>query len=97
MKISHETPIGLFNESVQFNDYEYCLVHLLEEQPEYLKHFEMCRDTNHPFLLDNSIFELGEDSYISGKEKYEYALEQFKYHFVENESNIDNHFIQGII
>ena len=31
------------------------------------------------------------------KEKYEYALEQFKYHFVENESNIDNNFIQGII
>lgn len=60
MKISHETPIGLFKKSLEFNDYQYCLVHLLEENREYLEHFEKCRDENIYTLLDNSIFELGE-------------------------------------
>jgi exodeoxyribonuclease VIII len=59
------------------------------------KFYFIAVEKTYPFTV--GIFELGEDSYISGKEKYEYALEQFKYHFVENESEIDNHFIQGII
>lgn len=60
MKISHETPISLLSESLKFNDYQYCLVHLLEEQPKYLDHFKKCRRDNVHILLDNSIFELGE-------------------------------------
>lgn len=60
MRISHETPISLFERSLDWNDYQYCLVHLLSQEPEYLKHFERCRDEKIPFLLDNSIFELGE-------------------------------------
>ena len=60
IKISHETPIDLLYTSLQFNDYQYCLVHLLEQEPRYLYHFERCRDTGVPVLLDNSIFELGE-------------------------------------
>jgi len=59
IKISHESPIGLLQDSLHFNDYQYCLVHLLEEQPKYLEHFERCRDEGIPVLLDNSIFELG--------------------------------------
>ena len=59
IKISHETPISLFKQSLEWNDYQYCLVHLLEEQPKYLEHFRMCRDKGVPVILDNSIFELG--------------------------------------
>lgn len=59
------------------------------------KFYFIAVEKTYPFTV--GIFELGEDSYISGKEKYENALNQFKYHFVENKSEIDNHFIQGII
>ena len=35
IKVSHESPIALLPESVEYNDYQYCLVHLMEEQEEY--------------------------------------------------------------
>ena len=60
VSISHETPIDLLYTSLQFNDYQYCLVHLLEQEPRYLYHLERCRDTGVKVLLDTSIFELGE-------------------------------------
>jgi len=60
IKISHEVPLVMLKESLNFNDYQYCLVHLLEESKSYLKHFEECRDNKIPVLLDNSLFELGE-------------------------------------
>ena len=59
------------------------------------KFYFIAVEKTYPFTV--GIFELGEDSYIAGKAKYEYALEQFKFHFVENEDEIDNHFIQGIV
>lgn len=60
IKISHEVPLELMERSLLFNDYQYCLVHLLEKYPTYLNHFKKCRDQNMPVLLDNSLFELGE-------------------------------------
>lgn len=59
IEISHEVPLCLLEESLEFNDYQYCLVHLLDEYPEYLNHFEKCRDNKVKVLLDNSLFELG--------------------------------------
>ena len=73
--ISHETPIGLLKESLSFNDYQYCLVHLLEEQTEYRKHFERCRDKKIPVLLDNSIFELEE---AFEPQRFSYWVERLK-------------------
>lgn len=58
-QISHEVPLSMLTESLKFNDYQYCLVHLLEEQPKYLKHFKQCVKDKVPVLLDNSLFELG--------------------------------------
>ncbi len=60
IEISHEVPIKLLEDSLEFNDYQYCLVHLLEKYPKYLKHFEKCRGLGIKILLDNSLFELGE-------------------------------------
>tara|TARA_R110000796_G_scaffold143506_4_gene260096 strand:- start:301 stop:1131 length:831 start_codon:yes stop_codon:yes gene_type:complete len=62
IKVSHESPISLFEKSTEYNDYQYCLVHLMEEQPQYEEWFmekykAMCPDGE--ILLDNSIFELG--------------------------------------
>lgn len=59
VKISHETPICLLKESKRFNDYQYALVHLLENNKEYRNHFLECKDENIPIYLDNSLHELG--------------------------------------
>lgn len=58
--ISHESPISLLQDSIAYNDYDYCLVHLMEQEPEYREFFIKSRDTGRKILLDTSIFELGE-------------------------------------
>ena len=60
MRISHETPISLLETSRSYNDYDYCLVHLLPEHEEYLKFYKDSVEMGRHVLLDNSIFELGE-------------------------------------
>lgn len=60
IKISHEVPFSMMEESLQFNDYDYALVHLLEENPIYLKFFKDSINKGREVILDNSLFELGE-------------------------------------
>jgi hypothetical protein len=59
MKVSHECPISILEESRNFNDFDYCLVHLLEKHPEYNAYFQAAKHFDREVLLDNSIFELG--------------------------------------
>lgn len=59
MLISHESPLCLMEESRQYNDYCYALVHLFEEYPEYYDHFRKSLEFDREVILDNSIFELG--------------------------------------
>jgi len=59
MKVSHEVPRCLLEDSKNFNDYQYCLVHLMEEDKVYREHFLQCRDEGIPIYLDNSLHELG--------------------------------------
>ena len=59
MEISHEVPRCLLEESKLFNTYQYCLVHLMEEDETYRNHFLQCKDEGIPIYLDNSIHELG--------------------------------------
>jgi len=59
IKVSHEVPIALLPQSVTFNDYDYCLVHLVDQYPEYKEHYVRAGMLNRDVLLDNSIFELG--------------------------------------
>jgi len=66
MKVSHESPISILNHSKEYNDFDYCLVHLIDQYLEYRKYYESARESyNREVLLDNSIFELGKafDSY----------------------------------
>ena len=57
--VSHESPICLLEESRNYNDFCYALVHLFETHPEYYKFFYNSRHIyNREILLDNSIFEL---------------------------------------
>lgn len=59
MLISHESPVSILKESLQYNDYDYCLVHLCEQIPEYYDFFKNSLKKGRHVLLDNSIFELG--------------------------------------
>ena len=58
--ISHESPLSLLKDSLSYNDYDYILVHLLEQEPEYLDFFESSTlRMGRKSLMDTSIFELG--------------------------------------
>ncbi len=60
MKVSHEVPRCLLNASQVFNDYDYCLPHLLDQDEEYKQYFEKARDEGRYVIMDNSLHELGE-------------------------------------
>lgn len=60
IKIAHEAPKSIFNEIQRFTDYDYALVHLFEEDEEYLKQFKEAASKGREIILDNSIFELEE-------------------------------------
>lgn len=60
MKIAHEAPISIFRMVRDKTDYDYALLHLFKEQPEYLKLFQESSKMGREILLDNSLFELGD-------------------------------------
>ena len=60
MKVSHETPMCLLERSERFNDYDYCLPHLLDEEPAYLDYFRKAKAKGRYIVMDNSLHELGE-------------------------------------
>ena len=60
MIISHEVPKCLLTASPEFNDYDYCLPHLLDQDEEYKRYFEKARDEGRYVIMDNSLHELGE-------------------------------------
>ena len=69
MKISHEVPRCLLTASTEFNDYDYCLPHLLDQDEEYKQYFIDARDKGRYVIMDNSLHELGE-SYDFKRLKY---------------------------
>ena len=60
IKIAHEAPIDIFEEVQRYTDYDYALVHLLEQNPRYRDAFERAVKSGREVILDNSIFELEE-------------------------------------
>ena len=60
IRIAHEAPKSIFEDVQAVTDYDYCLVHLCEEDPEYLKQFQEAKEKGREIILDNSIFELEE-------------------------------------
>lgn len=59
MKIAHEAPLSIFDKVQELTDYDYFLVHLFEENENYLKKAKECVAKGRETILDNSIFELG--------------------------------------
>jgi nitrate reductase NapAB chaperone NapD len=60
IKIAHESPKSIFEDIQKQTDYDYALVHLFEEDEEYLKQFKKAITKGREVILDNSIFELEE-------------------------------------
>lgn len=59
--VSHESPLQLLEESLNYNDYQYALVHLMNQDETYRDWFlNVNKRFGSEVLLDNSIFELGE-------------------------------------
>ena len=60
IKVSHEVPRCLLKASLEFNDYQYCLPHLLDQDTAYKKHFYDFKKSGGYIIMDNSLHELGE-------------------------------------
>ena len=60
IRIAHESPKSIFEEIQRVTDYDYALVHLLDEDKEYLTQFTEAIRKGREVILDNSIFELEE-------------------------------------
>ena len=60
VKVSHEVPFCLLSQSLEFNDYDYCLPHLMDEYEEYRNFFYESKEMGRYIVMDNSLHELGE-------------------------------------
>ena len=58
IKIAHECPNSIFSLVQKVTDYDYCLVHLLDENRNYLDQFKQAIENGREVILDNSLFEL---------------------------------------
>ncbi len=59
IKVSHETPLCLLDDSRLFNDYDYCLPHLLDQEQGYQDYFLTSVSQGRYIIMDNSLHELG--------------------------------------
>ena len=60
MKVSHEVPRCLLTAQREFNDYLYCLPHLLDQDEDYRNFFLEASENSEYIIMDNSLHELGE-------------------------------------
>ena len=58
IKLYHEAPKSIFEQVQAYTDGDYALVHLFEEDPEYLQLFKDAVAQGREVILDNSVFEL---------------------------------------
>ena len=59
IKVSHEAPLCLLGDSFHFNDYDYALPHLFDEEIGYLEYFRHAKEQGRYIIMDNSLHELG--------------------------------------
>jgi hypothetical protein len=57
MKISHELPLGLMHNAYKWNDYDYCLPHLIDQYDQYRIFFQKSRLDKRFIIMDNGLFE----------------------------------------
>ena len=57
MKVSHELPLSLMDYAYEWNDYDYCLPHLIDESTQYRSFFQKARIDKRFIIMDNGLFE----------------------------------------
>ena len=57
MKVSHELPLGLMHHAYEWNDYDYCLPHLLDQYEQYKLFFQKSKKDKRFVIMDNGLFE----------------------------------------
>jgi hypothetical protein len=57
MKVSHELPLSLMHYAYEFNDYDYCLPHLIDKYDQYRIFFQKARLNKRFIIMDNGLFE----------------------------------------
>ena len=57
MKISHELPLNLMHNAYKWNDYDYCLPHLIDQYDQYRTFFQKSRLDKRFIIMDNGLFE----------------------------------------
>ena len=57
MKISHELPLSLMHHAYKWNDYDYCLPHLIDQYDQYKIFFQKSRLDKRFIIMDNGLFE----------------------------------------
>jgi hypothetical protein len=62
MIVNHEVPKFLLNISPEFNEYDFCLPHLLDQDKEYLKYFKEAKAKGRYVIMDNSLHELKDEN-----------------------------------
>ena len=75
IKIAHECPKDIFRSIQTITDYDYALVHLFEEDAEYLQMFKQAVHMGREVILDNSVFELEE---AFNPERFVYWINELK-------------------
>ena len=96
MLISHEVPKNLLKYSLNFNDYDYFLVHQLSI-PEYRNFYDVSKSLKRRQILDNSLYELKESfdpdkfaDYIKELQPSEYLIPDAFNDFEKNISMFDS-------
>jgi len=57
MKISHELPLSLMYYGYEWNDYDYCLPHLVDQYEQYRLYFQKAKLDKRFIICDNGLFE----------------------------------------
>ena len=57
MKVSHELPLSLLQHAYEWNDYDYCLPHLLDQSQQYNLFFQKAKKDKRFIIMDNGLFE----------------------------------------
>ena len=57
MKVSHELPLSLLHNAYKWNDYDYCLPHLIDKSMQYRLFFQKSRKDGRFIIMDNGLFE----------------------------------------
>lgn len=98
MKISHEVPVAYLEQSRKFNDYDYALVHIFDQNMKYYNFFKDSVLNGRQVILDNSAYEISvredlKDMYPKGmypmKKYYEWIAKLQPTYYVLPDSKLD--------